>query len=319
MTLLVGTNGTMASDPVFSFDCFKIDSARGHLYGASGPVPLTPKALALLEYLAARPGRLVTKRELLDAVWPGVFVADGALKVCIREIRRALGDDAHAPRFIETAHRRGYRFIANVHGIRSTPAPTDAVPRTESPHIPVHYARSGDVNIAYQVLGTGPIDLVFVMGWVSHLECYWLEPSFAAFLRRLASFSRLILFDKRGTGLSDPVTQMPTLEQRMDDVRAVLDAVGSQRAVLLGVSDGGPMCSLFAATYPDRTSALVMIGTYARRTRTPDYPWAPTDEERDAFCRQILDEWGGPVGIDARAPSKANDPAFREWWATYLR
>jgi len=160
---------------------------------------------------------------------------------------------------------------------------------------------------------------VFVMGWVSHLEYYWREPSFARFLRRLAGFSRLILFDKRGTGLSDPVTQMPTLEQRMDDVRAVLDAVGSRRAVLLGVSEGGPMCALFAATYPNRTEAVVMIGTYARRTRAADYPWAPTDEEREAFCREMLDRWGGPVGIDDRAPTMANDPAFREWWASYLR
>ncbi len=122
------------------------------------------------------------------------------------------------------------------------------------------------------------------MGWVSHLEYFWNEPSFARFLRRLASFSRLILFDKRGTGLSDPVTQLPTLEQRMDDVRAVIDAVGSRHAVLLGVSEGGPMCSLFAATYPEQTDALIMIGTYARRLRAPDYPWAPT---RDA-ARSVL-------------------------------
>src|SRR4030095_6587961 len=167
--------------------------------------------------------------------------------------------------------------------------------------------------------GEGAVDLVFVMGWVSHLEYFWKEPSFARFLSRLASFSRLILFDKRGTGLSDPVTQMPTLEQRMDDVRAVLDAVGSRRAVLLGVSEGGAMCALFAATYPNRTEAVVMIGTYARRTRAADYPWAPTDEEREAFCREMLDRWGGPVGIDDRAPTMANDPTFREWWASYLR
>ena len=129
------------------------------------------------------------------------------------------------------------------------------------------YARSGDVNIAYQVVGEGPLDLVFVMGWVSHLEYFWEEPSFARFLARLASFSRLILFDKRGTGLSDrvPLNELPTLEQRMDDVRAVMDAVGSERAALLGVSEGGPMCALFAATYPERTAALVMIGTYAKR------------------------------------------------------
>jgi len=159
------------------------------------------------------------------------------------------------------------------------------------------------------------------MGWVSHLEYFWNEPSFASFLTRLASMSRLILFDKRGTGLSDAVAvhELPTLEQRMDDVRAVMDAAGSERAVLLGVSEGGPMCSLFAATYPEKTEALVMIGSYARRLRDIDYPWGPTRSERDAFCRRLLAEWGGPVGVEERAPSLAHDPAFRTWWASYLR
>jgi pimeloyl-ACP methyl ester carboxylesterase len=184
---------------------------------------------------------------------------------------------------------------------------------------PVHYARSGDVNIAYQVLGDGPIDLVFVMGWVSHIEYFWREPAFARFLHRLASFSRLIVFDKRGTGLSDRVTELPTLEQRMDDVRAILDAVGSTKAALLGVSEGGPMCGLFAATYPEKTEALVMIGTYAKRIWEPTYPWAPTREARERFINQIREEWGGPVGIEVRAPSLAEDPVFREWWASYLR
>src|SRR5215813_9802690 len=188
MTLLVGMDGTMASDPVLSFDCFKIDSARGHLYGASGPIPLTPKALSLLEYLASRPGRLVKKSELLEAIWPGVFVADGALKVCIREIRRALGDDAQAPRFIETAHRRGYRFIADVVRSSNDPIAASPIQSAAAPSLlpvvpgPIQYARSGDVNIAYQLCGSGPVDLVFVMGWVSHLEYFWKEPSFARFL-----------------------------------------------------------------------------------------------------------------------------------------
>lgn len=181
------------------------------------------------------------------------------------------------------------------------------------------YTRSGDVSIAYQVMGSGPRDLVFVMGWVSHLEYFWEEPSFARFLKRLASFSRLILFDKRGTGLSDRLTDLPTLEQRMDDVRAVMDAVGSQKAVLCGVSEGGPMCNLFAATYPERTIALVMIGTYAKRIWDPEYPWAPTAEQREKFFEEIEHKWGGPVGIYERAPSLAHDVRFREWWATYLR
>ena len=310
-----------APDHRLAFEDFEIDLSAGRLIGRSGPVALTPKSLALLEYRASRPDRLITKHELLDALWPGVHVADGALKVCIREIRRALNDDARSPRYIETAHRRGYRFIAPVQRIPSADAAPAAMPPTrgDMPIAPVRYARSGDVNIAYQVVGRGPIDLVFVMGWVSHLEYYWREPSFARFLQRLAGFSRLILFDKRGTGLSDPVREMPTLEQRIDDVRAVLDAVGSTRAALLGVSEGGPMSALFAATYPNRTEALVMFGTYARRMRAPDYPWAPTAEQREAFCQEIVDRWGGPVGVEERAPSKAADPAFREWWAAYLR
>jgi pimeloyl-ACP methyl ester carboxylesterase/class 3 adenylate cyclase len=183
------------------------------------------------------------------------------------------------------------------------------------------YARSGDVNIAYQVIGDGPLDLVFVMGWVSHLEYFWREPSFARFLLRLASFARLILFDKRGTGLSDrvPINELPTLEQRMDDVRAVMDAVGSERAVLIGVSEGGPMCSLFAATYPERTTALVMIGTYAKRIKDEDYPWGVSTEDRDAFFEMMRRDWGKPVGIEERAPSMAHDDEFRSWWAEYLR
>jgi pimeloyl-ACP methyl ester carboxylesterase/DNA-binding CsgD family transcriptional regulator/class 3 adenylate cyclase len=180
------------------------------------------------------------------------------------------------------------------------------------------YARSGDVHIAYQVIGDGPIDLVFVMGWISNLELFWEGPS-AAFLRRLASFSRLIVFDKRGTGLSDKVSALPTIEQRMDDVRAVMDAAGSERAVLFGISEGGAMCTVFAATFPHKTSALIVYGGYAKRVWALDYPWAPTPTERQAFYDAIEQGWGGVVDLDTLAPSAAGDPRFREWWASYLR
>ena len=128
------------------------------------------------------------------------------------------------------------------------------------------YARSGEFHIAYQVVGTGPLDLVFVPGFVSNVETAWEDPQLAHCFRRLASFARVILFDKRGTGMSDPVPvdQLPTLEQRMDDARAVMDAVGSSRAALVGVSEGGPLSLLFAATHPERTCALVIIGSFAR-------------------------------------------------------
>jgi pimeloyl-ACP methyl ester carboxylesterase len=304
-----------------TFGRFRLDPVSGHLYKDGTPVPLAPKAFAVLQCLVESAGRLVAKKELFDRVWPGVFVGDAVLKVTIRDIRKALGDDSRSPLYIETAHRRGYRFIHTVMddiAAVGSPASTSAPP-TPTPE--VHYARSGDVNVAYQVVGSGPVDLVFVMGWVSHLEYFWNEPSFAKFLTRLASMSRLILFDKRGTGLSDPVptSELPTLEQRMDDVRAVMESAGSRKAVLLGVSEGGPLCTLFAATYPEKTDALVMIGSYARRLRDEDYRWGPTREERDTFCRTLLNEWGGPVGIDERAPSVAQDPVFRSWWASYLR
>jgi len=296
------------------FPPFHLDLAAGRLARGAEALDLPPKALAVLQYLVERPGQLVSKEELLAAIWPGVFVTSDVLKVTIAEIRKVLGDSPKESRFIQTAHRRGYRFIApSAPPVREI-APVIEIPRT-------HYTRSGDVNIAYQVIGDGPIDLVFVMGWVSHLEYFWTEPSFARFLRRLSQFSRVILFDKHGTGLSDrvPLGALPTLEQRMDDVRAVMDAAGSRRAALCGVSEGGAMSTLFAATYPDRTSALVMIGAYAKRLRDASYPWGPTLGQREEFLQAIQDGWGGPVGIETRAPSMAEDPQFRDWWAAYLR
>ena len=183
------------------------------------------------------------------------------------------------------------------------------------------YARSGDVNIAYQVTGEGPIDLVLVAGWVSHLEYAWEDPGLARFYQRLASFSRLIRFDKRGTGLSDrvPPSHLPTLEQRMDDVRAVMDAVNSERAALFGYSEGGPMSVLFAATYPERTPALVLYGSYAKRLWAADYPWAPTPEERQRFFDLVERGWGGVVDLAIMAPTVADDPRVQTWWSTYLR
>lgn len=182
-----------------------------------------------------------------------------------------------------------------------------------------NYAKSGDVSIAFQVLGDGPRDLVLVPGWISNIEVFWEEPSTTRFLTRLASFSRLILFDKRGTGLSDRVADMPSLEVRMDDVRAVMDKVGSERAALFGYSEGGAMCALFAATHPQRTSALIMAGAYARRRWAADYPWGLTDVQFNGFLDGIQREWGNPFGIEARMPSMAQDARYRQWWGRWLR
>ena len=183
------------------------------------------------------------------------------------------------------------------------------------------FTRSGNVHIAYQVLGEGPLDLVYVPGWLSHVELSWEQPMLARFLERLASFSRLILFDKRGTGLSDrvPDAQLPTHEERMDDLRAVMDAAGSERAAIFGFSEGGNLAALFAAMYPQRAIALIIYGSFAKRIWASDYRWAPTPEQRERDYELIEREWGGAMDLTKYVPSKANDQAFLRQLATYFR
>ena len=178
---------------------------------------------------------------------------------------------------------------------------------TQAPE--TRYAKSGGVNIAHQVVGAGPGDLVYVPGWVSHVELAWELPDLARGFKRLASFARLILFDKRGTGMSDPLPtdELPTLEQRMDDVRAVMDAVGSERAAIFGASEGGNMSMLFAATYPERTIALATFGSTAKRLWSPDYPWAPTLEERSKGFELVERQW--TTGLDWEDMAPSLDPA----------
>lgn len=189
--------------------------------------------------------------------------------------------------------------------------------------VPVtRYAKSGDVNVAYQVVGEGPRNLVYVPGWISNIEVMWEEPSMARFLRRLMSFSRLILFDKRGTGMSDPVPldRMPTLEERMDDVRAVMDEVDAEKATLLGHSEGGNMCVVFAATYPERTEGLILAGSYAKRIPSEDYPWAPNVADRAAEIAEVERTFGDPDALPSWiAPTRMRDEAFRDWLAKYFR
>ena len=182
------------------------------------------------------------------------------------------------------------------------------------------YAKSGKVNIAYQVLGSGNIDLVYIPGWISNIDMMWACPELVYFLKELSKVARVILFDKRGTGLSDRMSGFPTLEERMDDIRAVMDAVNSEKAILFGHSEGGSVSALFAATYPNRTISLITFGIFARREYHPDYPWAPTKEERQKVYDMIEDNWGnGNMNLESLAPSKANDKKFMDWLASYFR
>lgn len=183
-----------------------------------------------------------------------------------------------------------------------------------------HYTKSGSINIAYQVFGSGPIDLVYIPGWVSNIDWMWACPELVYFLQELGKIARVILFDKRGTGLSDRIVELSTLEERMDDIRAVMDAVGSRKAVLFGHSEGGSVSALFAATYPNRTISLITFGIFAKRRYAPDYPWAPTDEERQVLYDMIERNWGsGEMNLESLAPSKADDQVFMSWLANYFR
>src|SRR5436309_3445212 len=183
------------------------------------------------------------------------------------------------------------------------------------------YARSKDGHVAYQVVGDGPLDLVFIPSWASNVEVMWEEPSIARFFPRLSTFSRVLCFDKRGTGVSDPVplAALPTLEQWMDDVRTVMEAAGSKRAALLGTHEGGQMAILFAATYPERTSALILVDTCARHVRDVDYPWGLPADRVPGFLQRLEQVWGTGSYLDLLAPSVAPDERFRRWFARSQR
>jgi pimeloyl-ACP methyl ester carboxylesterase len=183
------------------------------------------------------------------------------------------------------------------------------------------YARSGEVAIAYQAIGDGPVDVVWISGIISNVEYQWLEPRFASFLVRIGEFSRLIRFDKRGTGLSDRVGGVPTLEQRMDDVRAVMDDAGSRRAVLLGAVEGAPIALLFAATYPERTLGLILYGSQIKTVWAADFPWAPKFEEHMKAIEEAERLWGTRSYCDQAAARLApsGDESFRRFWGSYMR
>jgi predicted ATPase/pimeloyl-ACP methyl ester carboxylesterase len=296
---------------IFEFDEFELDTGRFELRRRGEPCHVEPQVFDVLRFLVQHSDRVVSKEELLDGVWGDRFVSESALTSRIKAARQAVGDSGRAQRLIGTAHGRGYRFLAPV--VVRDGSPASATPA----HRDIRYARSGAVNVAYEVTGGGPIDIVLVPGFVSHLEVDWEDARSAAFFDRIGRTGRLIRFDKRGTGLSDRPPDLPDLETRMDDVRAVMDAVGSEQAVLFGYSEGGPMAALFAATYPARTRGLVLYGSYAKRIRSDDYPWAPTLEERLAHAASTASEWGIASNLRLMCPNA--DAAMAEWWQRRAR
>lgn len=293
---------------IVAFADLELDLSRVELRRSGVRVRVEPQVFEVLAYLVDRRDRVVTKEELMDHVWGGRFVSESAVTSRIKQVRQAVGDDGHAQRLIRTVHSRGYRFVGTVRELRH-----GSLPR----HEPVHYAISDGLQIAHQVTGHGDRDIVLVAGFVSHLELDWADVRHAAFLDRLSSHGRLIRFDKRGTGMSDRPVDLPDLETRMHDVLAVMDAAGSDRAVLFGYSEGGPMSVLMAAMHPERVEALVLYGTYARRLWADDYPWGYTADERRQYMERLAGEWSWEADMRAMCPSA--DEAMARWWGQRAR
>jgi pimeloyl-ACP methyl ester carboxylesterase/DNA-binding winged helix-turn-helix (wHTH) protein len=302
---------------IYSFGHGELDTDRYELRVDGELVPLEPQVFDVLAYLVERRDRVVTKEELLDNVWGDRFVSESALTSRIKAARRAVGDDGRAQRMIRTAHGRGYRFVGEITPGASAPTgttsaspaePTGAVVRAPR----TRYAHSRGHVVAYQVVGEGSPTIVFIPGFVSNIELQWeLEP-FATFFRALTGLGRLIVFDKYGTGLSDrlAVSEAPTLEERMDDVRAVLDEVDCRRATLFGISEGGPMALMFAATYPERVDRLVLCGTYANE------PFG-SFERGEELADRAERFWGSGTVFESLNPSTVGDREQRRRYARY--
>ena len=313
--------------PVYRFGPFELNVGARELRRGPDELPVQPQVFALLNYLIEHRDRVVGKDELLERLWPDVVVLEASLQRSVSQARAALGDDDHA--FIRTFARHGYRFVGPVEEVAPTEAeasvkapaqpPASAVSSPAAPRallpLTVRYARSAGLHIAYAIAGAGTVDIVLVLGWTFPFRALARLAETAGTLSALTDIGRVVLFDKRGTGLSDPVKRLPSLDERMDDLRAVLDAAGSRQAVLLGFSEGGALCMLFAAAYPDRVRGLVLVGAFPRMAAAPDWPagWSP---ERAAAARAYIQQgWGGGQTILALAPRAASRPDFRRFAA----
>lgn len=297
-------------------DC-ELDLATRELRIAGDARAIEPKAFDLLAYLLNHRERVVSHDELMDALWPGVIVTEAALARTVMKARKAVADIVGQQQVIRTLPKRGYRFVAELN--ERDHGSGDTVPAEPEDLSPVQFARSGGVHVAWRSLGSGAPAILFVPGFVSHLDNRYKVPSLIRFEERLARNNLFVTFDKRGMGLSERVSYPPTMENTVADMVAVLDAAGIDQAVLFGVSEGGPATALFAATQPARTRAVIMYGAFAKGSRSRDYPWARPRKLFDAWLEEFIGAWGSPASLEYFAPNLAQDPMARAEWAHYLR
>lgn len=311
----VGRHRRYARAMIYSFGEFGIDSAGFTLTRAGRAVAVEPQVLELLIFLIERRDQVVSRDELLGTVWKGRVVSDTTLSSRIKSARKAIGDDGSRQQYIKTIHGRGFRFIGGVETPDRTQAATPTAERSSSAERPTtHYARSGSIHIAYQVFGEGSTNLVLTPGFVSHIDNYWDSPALARWLQRLGGQAQVAMFDKRGTGMSDQVHSLPGMDERMDDVRAVMDAAGFDSAFILGISEGGSLAALFAAHHPERCDGLILHGSFPKFAH-----WFPDEASLQALFDYIERDWGSGKSLPQFAPSMTNDRSFQSWWGRFER
>jgi pimeloyl-ACP methyl ester carboxylesterase len=289
---------------IFRFGEHELDLPRRELREGGRVVSMQPQVFELLTYLVERHERVVSKDELLDAIWDDPEVTESSLQRTVSQARAALGESGRE--LVRTLPKHGYRFVGEV--TQESTLGVEAGPT-------IQYARSGELHVAYSVLGAGSLDVVLVLGWTFSMRSLFERPEMVANLTALSRVGRVILFDKRGTGLSDRVKQLPSLDERMQDLLAVLDAAGSEQAIVIGISEGGPLALRLAATHRERLCGLVLVGAFARLAAAADHPIGWDAASADRLRKYIRTGWGSGKSLLTMAPSLANDPEHRRWAA----
>jgi len=305
------------AEQTWRFGNCELDTARRELRVGGHTRNIEPKAFDLLVYLIQKNERVVGHDELLDNLWPGVIVTEAALSRTIMKARKAVADETLQQEVIKTVPKRGYRFVARLLNAAATATSGQgAEPANLSA---VSFVQSEGLHIAWRYLGEGSPDMLFVPGFVSHLDMRYRIAPLSRFDEHLAANRRLISFDKRGMGLSERVGYPPTIQNTVTDMLAVLDAAEVEKAILFGVSEGGPATALFAAEHPERTAAVIMYGAFAKGVRSKDYPWARSRRLYDAWLNDFIGAWGEPASLEFFAPNIALNPQVRDEWSRYLR